>query len=107
MTAQPTINDSRPDDALWSRCRDVVDAEVQNETVLMSVRTGRYIFMNSTASAIWRALERPGTIQTVSAAMIERFDVDDDECRRQVRELLQRLESAQMVECGRDDSGAG
>ena len=97
MTTTSQNQDSSTEASLWTRCEDVVDTQVHDETVLMSVRTGKYLFMNRTASVIWELLNSPQSMTQIIEVMTQRFAVDETRCQAEVSSLLTRLENAHMV----------
>lgn len=82
----------------WSRAPDVIDAEIDSEIVLMSVDSGKYLFLNTTATVIWRALGTPSTLAGLRDSLGACYDVDASVCAREIQILLERLESKNMVQ---------
>lgn len=95
----------------WRRAADVMMTEIDHEVALMSIELGKYIFLNQTASAVWRLLGDPNSIDGVVGAMLATFEVDEETCRSEVSGLFQQLEAQSLIEHagapGRNGAAAG
>jgi hypothetical protein len=79
------------------RNADVLSAPVQEELVMFDVEAGRYFSLNEMASAIWRRLEAPVTIEALCAEMQETFDVSPERCREDLTAFVSKLEAKGLV----------
>jgi hypothetical protein len=78
-------------DPVIRRNGDVLEAEVGNEMVALSVESGTCYGFNDTAYHIWRITERPMPLSQMCAALMEQFDVDAETCAADVRAMLEEL----------------
>ena len=74
-----------------------MESEVDGEVIALDVERGQCYGLNEVASRVWQLLETPMSIDEISVTLIEEYDVDGDECRAQVRELIDELVSAGLV----------
>lgn len=67
--------------------------------VLLNLETLFYYSLNRTGVALWQELEHsnPSTLDDLVRATCERFDVDEDAARREIRDFVGRLEEFRMV----------
>lgn len=81
-----------------SRGDGLVEAEVDGELVALHVDKGTCYGFNNTATAIWKLIERPRRLDEICDALAGEFEVDREECERDVLALLRDLESDGLVE---------
>jgi len=67
-------------------------AQVGDELVMMSARSGTYIGLNSVGARIWEMIATPADLSGICAALTEEFDVSEDACRAEVEAFLADLE---------------
>ena len=81
----------------YVRDRDLLEAELGNGLVALDVTDGLCFGFNDVAVSIWRHLAQPIPVTALVAAMREEYDVDQEECARDVRETLMMLEEHRPV----------
>lgn len=85
-------------DIMVSRKEGLVEAEVDGEIVALHVDNGTCYGFNGTASAIWRMLDRPRRLDEICEDLTGDYEVEPEQCRREVMDLLRDLESDGLVE---------
>lgn len=80
------------------RCAGLIEAEVDGELVGLHVENGTCYGFNPTATCVWRALEQPRTFDELCTALTAEFDVEEEQCRAELRDLLLDLSSDGLVE---------
>lgn len=83
--------------------RVVVDPEVLfrvvgEETVLLNLKTEKYLGLNDTGTVIWKALAEARTLQEAYEAVLDQFEVDGEELKRDMRELVDALIEQRLIE---------
>ena len=73
------------------RSDGIVASEVDGEVVMMSIEQGSYFGLNGVASDIWRLLETPLTVSQICDNVGTRYDVEKEQCRREVLAFLKDL----------------
>jgi hypothetical protein len=76
-------------------------AAVGDELVMLDSRQSMYFGLDDTGASVWELLDEPRTVAVVCAALTERYDVDDDACRRDVLAFAAELVEAGLVEVRR------
>ena len=94
MSDRPDLTD----DARLARAEGLVASEVNGETVILSIDSGHFFHLNVTGSRIWNLFDAPMTFGELCAAMRERFEVDADQCRRDVTEFVQSMLAQGLLE---------
>jgi len=80
----------RPD-SLLARSAAPLAAELDGETVLMSLEAGRYYGMEGVARRIWALLETPCTAADLAAALSAEFEVTPQQCLEDIAPFLEEL----------------
>jgi hypothetical protein len=79
---------------------DQVSCRLDEETVLLELKNGTYYGLNSVGSVIWEMIQQPKSVQAVYSAVLERYSVDPETCRRDVLRMIEELQAAGLVELG-------
>ena len=95
-----------PNDATIVRSDHVVANDLSDtEAVMLDIERGTYFGVRDAGRAIWNELEVPTSLDAICARMIERFEVDEETCRRDVGRFLEDLAAQGLIEI-RDDSAS-
>jgi hypothetical protein len=76
---------------------DVVWRRVGEEAVLVDLKTNRIYSLNHTGARLWELISAGHDRAAVETALIEEFDVEESELRRQVAAGLEQLAKAGLV----------
>jgi hypothetical protein len=71
---------------------------VGDETVLLDLQSGDYLGLDPVASSIWSRLQAPQTLTSLVQALMEEYEVGEEECRRDTLEFLQRIDDMGLIE---------
>jgi hypothetical protein len=69
----------------------VLSAPLGGEVVLLEPEAGVYYSLNEVGARVWEIIQEPVTVDVLCRRIHEEFDVDRDECQRDVRLLLSDL----------------
>lgn len=72
-------------------CPDLLSAELDGEVVLLHPELGLYFGLNSTGTWVWNYLRGPRTVQEISDALAENFDVESGSCLQDLLDLLRGM----------------
>ncbi len=89
-TAGPQDSSTR-----YSRNSRTISGRLHDELVMMDIEQGKYFSLNPVATRIWDLLERPMTFDKLCMVLIDEYDVEPEQCHREVEEHL-----AEMVRMG-------
>lgn len=76
---------------------ELVSAQVEGETALMSIHNGAYYGLDPVGSRIWELIEQPRLVAAVVDQLLTEFAVTRPVCEAQVLAFLQRLAEAKLV----------
>jgi hypothetical protein len=70
---------------------DVLLQEVQGESVLLNLSSGRYFGLNEVGTRIWQACTTSPTLQEAAETLVAEYDVEPERLRQDLRELVEKL----------------
>jgi coenzyme PQQ synthesis protein D (PqqD) len=77
---------------------DVLIQELGGESVLLDLKTERYLGLNEVGTRMWQALLESDSIQHAYDALLAEYDVTPQQLEQDLRELIDRLlENALIV----------
>jgi hypothetical protein len=76
---------------------DLMEAELGDELVALDPNVGECFGFNSVATAIWRQLEQPRSFEQLRDALLCEYDVEPEQCARELQELLNDLSAKGLV----------
>lgn len=85
-------------ETIWRRDDHWVGSEIEDSLVMINVDTGFYVALNSTAYAVWNALDVPASASEIASKLVELFDVPPEECRAAVVRLLQKMQTLHVAQ---------
>ncbi|TFH50156.1 MAG: PqqD family protein [Bacteroidia bacterium] len=81
----------------YIRNNSTVSGRLHDELVMMDIEKGKYFSLNPVATRIWDLLEKPMTEEEVCLILIDEYDVNQEQCRSEVNELLNELSDLGLV----------
>jgi hypothetical protein len=75
----------------------VVSREIEGETVLLNLESGRYFGLNAVGTRVWQLLGDLGRPQPVVEALLREFDVAPAALESDVLALLEQLAAHGLV----------
>ena len=80
-------------------CRndDVVFSEVEGETVIMNVGTGKYFNFSSVTSYIWDLMEHPIKVSKICSALLDKYNVSNEQCEKEALAVLNDLLKEEII----------
>lgn len=77
--------------SILSRIIEVIAAEMDGETVMISIDNGKYYGMDTIGSRIWELLEIPKSLAELVHILSEEYEVGQHECQSDILEFLDYL----------------
>jgi hypothetical protein len=78
--------------------KDQIFRDLGDETVILNLRTGLYCGLNEVGASIWAQIKEQKSIQDILDALLKEYDVDPEQCRRDLLKLLQQLADNDLIE---------
>lgn len=98
FTSKPTRMDLTSDAVLVRKDDRHLTNPVGDETVLLDMQTGDYLGLDPVASTIWSLLRTPHTLNSLVKALMEEYEVGEEDCRRDTLEFLQRIDAMGLID---------
>jgi hypothetical protein len=76
---------------------DMDASDLDGEIVMMNLEKGQYYMMNEVGSRIWELISEPKTVKTIINALVKEFQVETEECERDVLEFLKKLKYSNII----------
>lgn len=73
-------------------------AEVDDETVLMSINDSGYLGLNAVTTDIWKLLSTPQTATNLIAKLVKMYDVEPEQCEQEVNTVLKAMVRRKIVQ---------
>lgn len=84
-------------ETLVRRSEEPVAVEVDRTVVMMSVEKGMYYGLEGPGPRIWSLLDQARTPRELRDTLVEEFDVDPEQCLRDVCNFLEDMLKADLV----------
>lgn len=81
----------------YRRATDLMEANLGDELVALDPEGGKCFGFNNVATSVWRELEHPKSFDELREVLLDEYDVDPEECTRELRELLDDLSARGLV----------
>jgi Coenzyme PQQ synthesis protein D (PqqD) len=79
--------------------RKQVSCDVQDETVLLSLKNGEYFGLNDVGASIWRLIQEPKTVREIRDTLLDQYaEITADECEAEVVKFLREMITMELVE---------
>ena len=78
--------------------RDQISCDLEGEAVILHLRDGVYYGLNEVAAKVWTLVQEPRTVLQIRDILLSSYDVDPDDCLRDLLNLLQRFNTWNLIE---------
>jgi len=94
VAEDPTITG----DTVLKRSDELLSSELDGETVMMSIESGKYYGLEEIATRIWELIEQPTSVSALCDTLVSEFDVAREQCEADVLPFLAELAKEGVVE---------
>jgi hypothetical protein len=77
---------------------DQVSCDLEGDAAVLNLKTGVYYGLDDIGASLWRMLNEPRRVHELVDALLGEYDVDREECQRDVIALLGELAVRGLVE---------
>ncbi|MEK6541229.1 MAG: PqqD family protein [Pseudomonadota bacterium] len=82
---------------VWQRNENWVGSQIEDNFVMVNIDTGKYVSLNSSAGAVWQALEQPRTQAELESGLLTDYVVDAATCAHSISGLLEQMRELQLA----------
>lgn len=76
---------------MYERAVELLEAELADEILALDPKAGACFGFNPVAASVWKRLERPAAFEDLRQALLEEYEVSQEQCTQELRELMQVL----------------
>lgn len=87
-----------------SAVKDQISSNLGDEEVILHLQSGTYYGLNEVGTRIWHLIQEPKSVSAIYQQLLIEYDIDADQCKRDVLALLQQLADEHLIEI--DDATA-
>jgi hypothetical protein len=84
-------------DIVVAQVEEIVSSDLDGETVMMSIKNGKYYGMDAIGSRIWALIKQPLSVSELCDILLGEFDVDREQCEKDVLGFLNELVEGNLV----------
>jgi len=77
--------------------KEVLSQEVSGETVLLDLQSESYFGLDAVGTRIWQLLQQDGKLQQVFDTLLEEYDVEAVQLKKDMNDLLNKLMDAELI----------
>lgn len=81
----------------YIRNDSTISGRLHDELVMMNIKKGKYFSLNPVATRIWDMLENALSAEELCLQLTDEYDVDAEQCRKEVAELLEEMEKLGLI----------
>lgn len=78
--------------------QDQVSCDLDGEAAILNLKTGVYYGLDPVGATIWKLMEQPCTVESIRDAVLQKYEVDEERCQRDLVELLDKLSAEGLIE---------
>ena len=78
--------------------KDQVSADLSGEAAILNLKSGVYFGLNTVGASIWKLIQEPRSVNEINDALVQEYDVDPDQCEKDLLALLEELLSKELIE---------
>lgn len=82
---------------------EVLTRQVRDETVLLNVESEEYFGLDAVGTRMWEVISETGDPETVIARLLPEYEVEEEQLRKDLADLLQRLRGAGLLAVAEGD----
>ena len=84
-------------DRMYERATELMEAELGDELIALDPAAGECFGFNSVATFVWQTLKEPKSFEQLRDALLDAYEVEPQQCTRELTELLEDLEAKRLV----------
>lgn len=92
------MTNGNPESEIYRRTAQLLEADINDELVALEPDQGTCFGFNSVATDVWRKLEQPRSFAELKSALLDEYDVSEEQCAGELRELLEQMREARLIE---------
>jgi hypothetical protein len=87
-----------PDSAMVVATSELLSSEFGPELIVLNLRDGIYYGLEGVGARIWSIISHPVTVSAIRDMLVSEYDVEAEQCERDIQDLLTDLRSKGLIE---------
>ncbi|WP_315786742.1 lasso peptide biosynthesis PqqD family chaperone [Fischerella sp. JS2] len=79
-----------------------ISSDLGGEAVILNIKSGTYHGLNEVGTLIWNLIQTPKTVEDIKAAILAEYEVEAEQCDRDLVNLLEDLLAAELINIQND-----
>jgi len=85
--------------------KEQVSCDFDGEAIILSLETDSYYGLNAVGAFVWELVKEPKTFDQIKEAILANYEVDPNECERDLMELVDDLLARELIQASNEASG--
>lgn len=77
--------------------QELLQSEIDGETIMMSIDNGKYYGLNNVASRIWEIIKDEPVYSEIIEKLLEEYNIDKDQCEEETTVFLESLIEKKII----------
>jgi len=77
--------------------QELLQSEIDGETIMMSIDNGKYYGLNTVASRIWELIKKEPLFEELINTLISEYNIDKKQCETETIDFLQNLLENKLI----------
>lgn len=90
--------DSADGEVVVEARKEILEAEVDDEAVMLDGNSGTYYGLNAVGRRIWELIQEPRSVTEISRIITSEYDVDEETFEKDLRSYLEDLAEEELIE---------
>jgi hypothetical protein len=86
-------------DTVLHRKTDTLFNQIDGEVVMLSIENSEYYGMDKVGSRIWELLEQPHSFKALVTALMDEYEVSEEQCSNETLAFLKKLTDKELIIC--------
>lgn len=86
----------------YVRNPDIIAADMDGDTVMMSIERGEYFGLSGVGSRVWELLAEPVALPAIARAICAEYEVDEPTCKADMQAFLADLQQQGLINAATD-----
>ncbi len=78
--------------------KEQVFCALGDEAAILNMKNSAHHGMNAVGASVWNLLQQPKRVRELRDAVMEEYEVDAEQCERDLLELLEKMRSEGLIE---------
>jgi len=77
--------------------QELLQSEIDGETIMMSIDNGKYYGLNTIASRIWEILKTEPLFSELVNILLSEYEIEEKQCNQETLEFLENLIKNKLI----------